>query len=381
MVQDDDKILVAGSSGKASTEFQTTSIDIAIREDGKIILAGESDGVFAIARYNTTGSLDGSFGSGGVVTTDFGAEDRAVSVVIQDNQNLVVAGGTGDDFALARYLPDGSLDTSYGTGGIVTTDFGKRESIQTIALQPDGQIVAAGFTRNTGFPGETRAALARYTVSGALDTTFDSDGKVIPDLGEISASQDIVLQPDGKILVAVSHERDFASIRMLSDGSLDITYGENGLAGISVEWPAVQRSIGIQSDGKIVSAGFILIVEGPYGSHWIPPAPGADYVAVRYDSEGNPDNEFGENGLAILDILGPNHDFGNDVVAVQSDGKIIVAGTTELISASISLDRSGEDFAVVRYNADGTLDTQFGDGGRVFTNVATNIEQARSIAL
>src|SRR5205823_5199649 len=136
---------------------------------------------FAVARYNADGSLDTTFGSGGTVTTNFGpgaTYDDADGVAIQSDGKIVVAGtcnrgGSDNVFAVARYNADGSLDSTFGSGGTVTTDFGlggSDDSAYAVALQPDGKIVAAGATYLGGVPGDF--ALARYNPDGTLDSTF-----------------------------------------------------------------------------------------------------------------------------------------------------------------------------------------------------------------
>jgi len=152
-----------GTGGKVITDFtdmlfrpsSDQAQELALQADGKIVLAGSSyngaGGDFALARYNPDGSLDTTFGTNGTVTTDFGAdyEESATTFALQADGKIVVAGssynGTGDDFALARYNPDGSLDPTFGTDGIVTTDFsGDSDSANDLALQADGKIVVAG---------------------------------------------------------------------------------------------------------------------------------------------------------------------------------------------------------------------------------------------
>ena len=148
------------------------------------------------------GDLDPTFGSGGKVTTDVGGSDGAQAVAIQGDGKVVAAGlgnfagpGTGD-FALARYNPDGSLDTSFGSGGKVTTDFGGFDAASAVAIQPDGKIIAAGRSGSGDF------ALARYNPDGSLDSSFGSGGKVTTDFGGFDSAFGVALQADGKIVAA-----------------------------------------------------------------------------------------------------------------------------------------------------------------------------------
>ena len=157
------------------------------------------------------GDLDTSFGVGGKVITDFVGEENANAVALQPDGKIVVAGRAGDpsigsgNFALARYHPNGSLDTTFGGDGRVITDFVSHSAAFAVALQPDGKIVAAGYAFD---PSETPTglrhgfALARYQPDGTLDTTFGEDGRVITDVRNAAVIYAVALQPDGKIVVA-----------------------------------------------------------------------------------------------------------------------------------------------------------------------------------
>jgi uncharacterized delta-60 repeat protein len=209
-----------GFDGKVTTGFgigsYDSSGDMAIQSDGKIVAVGYSDAGgsydFALARYNTDGSLDLGFGSGGIVLTDFsgsGSDDLARTIAIQTDGKIVAAGrsdaGGGDDFALARYNTDGSLDLGFGSGGIVLTDFsggGSTDYTNALAIQTDGKIVAAGRSDAGGsydFP------LARYNTDGSLDLGFGSGGIVLTDFsggGSWDEALAVAIQADGKIVAA-----------------------------------------------------------------------------------------------------------------------------------------------------------------------------------
>src|SRR5262245_62481629 len=224
---------------------------VAAQTDGKLVVVGQtyknndfSTEDFAVARYNTDGTLDTTFGSRGRVRTDFpGLAAVPSAVVIQPDGKIVVAGGAFPlftflgDFKLVRYNSNGSLDTSFGDGGIVTTTFPEGSYAFDVALQPDGKIIAAGTVFvdfNPGESSDTDFALARYNANGSLDTTFGSGGTVTTDF---FANEDdafsVLIQPDGKIVAVGSANDpatfyDFAAVRYLSNGTIDATFGVAG---------------------------------------------------------------------------------------------------------------------------------------------------------
>src|SRR6266576_4089512 len=190
-----------GTDGKVLTDFDhSTDIAhaVAIQADGKLVVVGTtyqdndfSNEDFAVARYNPDGTLDKTFGVGGKVQTDFPVLAAvASSVVIQPDGKIVVAGGAfplftfAGDFKVVRYNSNGSLDTSFGNGGIVTTTFPEGSYAFDVALQADGKILAAGTVFvdfNPGDISDTDFALARYNSDGSLDTTFGNSGMVMTD--------------------------------------------------------------------------------------------------------------------------------------------------------------------------------------------------------
>ncbi len=234
-----------GTNGQALADLGSASLDagrgIAIQPDGKLVVAGSSDAAgnfdFAVVRFNTTGSLDASFGSGGKVLTDFGAasDDEAHAVAIQPDGKLVVAGYSdasgGGDFAIARYNVDGSLDASFGSSGKVLTDLGSAniDFALAVGVQPNGKIVAAGASRAAG---NYDFAVIRLNTDGSLDAGYGSGGKELTDLGSIDQATTLAIQPDGKIVAGglsdAGGSRDFALVRYNADGSLDAGFGSGG---------------------------------------------------------------------------------------------------------------------------------------------------------
>ncbi len=253
-----------GTGGKVSTDFNTYSDfaqSVLVQPDGKIVVAGYSlissgDYDFALARYNSNGTLDPTFGTGGKVTTFFYGNEFGRSLIQQKDGKLVVAGETGyssTDFALARYNSNGTLDTTFGTGGKVTTDFNaSNDSGFSIIQQSDEKLVIAGTATRSG---NYDFALARYNSNGTLDTTFGTGGKVTTDFnGFDDIAKSVIQQSDGKLLVTgSSNNGTFALARYNSNGTLDTTFGTAGkviTAGTGASFSAT-----LQSDNKIILVG------------------------------------------------------------------------------------------------------------------------------
>ena len=350
---------------------------VAIQSDGKIVAAGNSynstNGTtyysdFTEVRYNSDGALDHTFGTNGVVITSVGdLSDYANSIAIQSDGKIIAAGssynGSDNDFAVVRYNSNGSLDNTYGTNGIVITSVGdSSDYANSIAIQSDGKIIAAGYSYNGS---DYDFALVRYNSNGSLDNTFGTNGVVTTSVGDSSDyANSIAIQSDGKIIAAGNSfngsDDDFAVVRYNSNGALDNTFGTNGIVITSVgDSSDYARSIAIQSDSKIIAAGYSY-----NGSDF-------DLALVRYNSNGSLDNTFGTNGIVITSV-GDSSDYANSI-AIQSDGKIIAAGN--------SFNGSDFDFALVRYNSNGALDNTFGTNGVVTTDFGASDNIATSIAI
>jgi len=346
-----------GAGGKVTTQIgssKSEALAIALQTDGKFVAAGYSfNGAntdFALARYNSNGSLDAGFGTGGKVTTDIGNADNAsLALAIQPDGKFVAAGssfnGADDDFALVRYNSNGTLDDTFGTGGIVATNFNNSfETIDAIAVQTDGKIVAAGYRFNGSF---FHFALARYNSNGTLDETFGTGGKVTTEFtGFDDLARAIALQTDGKIIVVGEANTDFAVARYNSNGSLDSTFGAGGKVVTSINLFDSAYDVAVQADGKIIAAG-----ETGDGNN-------SDFALIRYNSDGSLDTTFDNDGIVTTSI-GTSDEFASSV-AVQTGGKIIVGG--------FSFNGSNDDFALARYNSNGSLDSTFGAGGKVTTD-------------
>ncbi|MFC8450639.1 calcium-binding protein [Kitasatospora sp. NPDC057223] len=324
-----------GTGGRVTTDFNGGSDEaqaVAVQSDGRIVVAGRSEvpeggfNWFSLARYNTDGSLDTGFGTGGRVVVDFGTGgvDEAFGVAVQSDGRIVAAGVTGGDFALARLAADGSLDTGFGTGGRVTTDFsGGADQARAVAVQPDGRIVAAGYTGNS--VGDYDFALARYTANGSPDTGFDGDGKVTTSFGGVEFGHAVAVQPDGRIVAAGYTGGDFALARYNTNGSLDGGFGTGGRVTTDFGRSEVAYAVAVQSDGRIVVAGDTVAVDL------------SDFALARYNVNGSLDTGFSGDGRVTTDFNG-GLDHGL-ATAVQSDGRILAAG----------YGGPGHDFALARY--------------------------------
>jgi uncharacterized delta-60 repeat protein len=356
-----------GIGGKVTTDFNNNGDfgrAMALQPDGKIVVGGStvSNGTdFALARYNTNGSLDPAFGVGGWTSTDFnGLFDAVRGIALQTDGKIVAAGITTNgstifDFALARYNQDGSLDPSFGAVGKVVTDFsGGFDDADALLVQPDGKIVVAGTTSPPA--GGSTFALARYNTNGSLDLSFGSGGKVSTDFGAIGLGA--ALQQDGRIIVVGSSGGGFATARYNNDGSPDLGFGSGGrVVTMFASGAGTAYAVTLQSDQKILVAGY----SGFY-----------DFTLARYGSTGDLDSSYGSGGIVITDFYG-----GSDkglAVALQTDGKAVVAG-----SAFTTLGFS--DFGLARYDTSGNLDPSFGTSGKVTTDFSGSEDQAWAIAI
>lgn len=352
--------------GKVNTAFNASSMTaVVVQTDGKIVVAGRAapsgSRDFALLRYDTDGSLDGSFGVGGKVNTPFvpSRDDEATDLALQTDGKIVVVGNADDasfdpDFAVARYQSNGNLDSTFGTGGVLTTDFGGGSSgssfAQRVVIQPDGKIVVAGHASLGSTPAGNDFAVARYLSSGNLDSTFGIGGKVMTQvLGTSDLAFAVALQPDGRIVVAGRADDEAAIVRYGSDGSVDSSFGTQGIvtANLSATTSTdAANAVVVQADGKIVIAGY---TGGSTGSF--------NFALARFNPDGTPDNSFGTsgNGRVTTDLSG-NDDFIEDLV-LQGDGKLVAIGRRTATPLF--------DFAIVRYLVDGTLDGSFGTAGKI----------------
>ncbi len=344
------------ATGKAITTFAAGSAianGAALQSDGKIVVAGTvTNGTvssFALARYNTDGSLDTAFGTAGMVTSAIGiGNSYGNAVVIQQDGKIVVAGEAQKSasyvllgvtmpamygYALARYNVDGTLDTTFNTTGTLVQGIGyARSGARAVALQSDGKIVVAGYY--DVLPTGRWGSMARFNIDGSFDSTYaGGNGK----LGYFDFANAVAIQADGKIVIAGNAGQYFVVNRFTQGGILDSGFGIGGLVGNWGFGPA--NALAIQSDGKILAVGN----NATQG-----------FTFARYNPiNGSVDNAFGYptpsyswstvgGGYRSI-IVGTGNDIAK-AVAVQADGKIVAVGTT--------YNGLFSDFALVRISAD-----------------------------
>jgi len=364
-----------GSVGMASFDFgsNTTgrSSAIVVQTDGKVVLGGRyksgTSADFALVRFLSDGLVDTGFGTLGKVIHSVSArEDTIQSLALQSDGKIVAAGSTsalGDhDIAVSRYDDVGNVDTSFGTNGIYTHRFGSFSDIAySVAIQSDGKILISGQGRVGQY---FDFFVLRLNYDGTLDSTFGTAGVVTTDIaGKNDLARAMVLQPDGRIVLAgysrAAQYDEFAIVRYESDGSLDSSFGVNGIRMLS---PGTGHDrlygLAIQSDGKVVAVGSISA-----GSD-------TDHGIVRLDSSGAVDMSFGIQGVVryvatmTSDIL-----YG---VVIQSDGKIVAVGIQSSPNPDVSL---------IRLDTDGQMDLSFGSYGNVTTALTTAADYGWGIAI
>lgn len=323
---------VANVLGSSNTGAEI--LDLAVQPDGRIVVAGTARGSslstlaydFAAARLNADGSRDTGFNGGHPLQVDWiGAPDRATRVLLQPDGKIVLAGTattvytpSTDDSAMAleRLNADGSLDAGFGTGGRAVAEFAQLDFGQAAALQADGKIVVAGRV-SANRADTSRFGAARFNPDGTLDTGFGNGGRVA--LDTLADAQALLLQPDGRLLLALAQSEAgnlaFGLLRLNGDGSRDAGFGSNGLVlrqiGPGADTPA---ALVLQADGRIVVVGSALDAATSY-----------DAIVARFLPDGTPDAGFGSGGVYRFDTA-QGRDGGYDLV-LQPDGKLLMSGS------------------------------------------------------
>ncbi|WP_158626842.1 T9SS type A sorting domain-containing protein [Flavobacterium sp. GT3R68] len=339
-----------GDEGKVITffgQYESEVHSLAIQPDGKIIAAGSvfdhgGYNQFGLARYNANGTLDSTFGTDGIIISAF-LENSLLNCMVLQTDGKIIAGGNVSGVypnfqsLLVRYNSNGTIDPTFGVAGKVITN---SNNISSLVLQPDGKIVCAGIS----FDGSDRdIQLIRYTKEGMLDAGFGIGGIVTTSIGDRDFGYSAALQTDGKIILSGATSSgsgfttDYVIARYFESGILDVGFGSNGIVMFDMEDSDVARSVKIQKDEKIVFLGYSKL--------------------FRLMSDGNIDTGFGTNGIVTLPL-------GNEI-QIQPDEKIVTVGTYENSLGS-------SDIALARYESSGDLDSTFGTGGIVTTSLGAS---------
>ncbi|MBI1862021.1 MAG: choice-of-anchor D domain-containing protein [Deltaproteobacteria bacterium] len=317
----------------------------------------------------SAGSIDPTFGnSGKVLTSTANAEDRAFAVIVDPDGKIVVAGSslsnsTGYDTILARFNADGSLDSSFGAGGVqlqplLTTE----DRALAIVRQSDGKYVTAGY----GYVGGAyQYLIARFNSTGLLDTSFGTNGKTAFAVG---SGQDyafaLAQQSDGKFVVggysyvSATSRYNMAVARFNSDGTVDSSFLGGKVTASPGSGSSYCYGVAVQSDDKIVAVGY---ASGTF----------SDIALVRFNSDGSLDNSFGDSGSKLVDV-NSSIDYGY-AIQIQSDGRIVAIGTSSF--------GGGSSFAAIRLTTGGTLDGTFNFTGKTFVQVGPSLNDGRAVAI
>lgn len=365
-----------GANGVVTTAI-TTGYDfvsaIGRDADGRLIVVGHAyDGTafdILVARYLANGDLDLSFGTGGHRLVEAGGWETIHGLAVLDDGALVIAGtatvSTSADVLVVRLAADGSLDPSFGIGGVVRTDLGADEEARSLAVAADGSLLVAGVIWGPSY-NSSDLLVMRYRPEGTLDATFGAGGVVVTSLTPSDIAYALTARGDGGLLVAGSVaptglNREAVLLRYLPDGRLDPTFGSGGSVRTSFTGPDNEAYAVLQQpDGKAIIAG---LATNPNNDRFV--------ALARFDDAGGLDSSFGDGGTVRTAANGSTDEL--KALAVQSDGRLVAAGTT--------FNGSSPDLAIARYHPDGSLDPTFGVGGTVVVGSADGAEEAGGVVV
>lgn len=340
---------VNGIATYAPPSTYTAQYDaMAIQPDGKIVVAGLKSGQAIVARYFSNGNIDSGFATNGMYTRAYETLGFwPKSIAILPNSKILLGGDRTQKFSLLRLKSNGLVDSSFGIDGIITTTTGSKNSQYDMALQSNGKIILMG-TALTG-AGDA-VAMIRFDSLGVRDSTFGINSQIINFTGGYGASPGaVILQPDGKILIATQAYNSqqissFACLRYTSDGILDTTFNHVGIVFGANGLLTYVKAIVLQPDGKIILGG---AVDG-------------ELVLQRFTGNGIIDSSFGINGIASTDTSTAS------CMALRSNSNIVVGGYTN---------GNNEDWTVMQFKPNGTLDSSFGQHGKIFTQIGSGNER------
>jgi uncharacterized delta-60 repeat protein len=351
--------------------------DVKVQPDGKIVAAGTSytptySSVIEVTRYLDDGSFDPSFGTSGHFNYGVNIETGAYKCIIRDNGKILVGGYTTDYTSwwmlLLQINPDGTPDSTFGVNGVTTINAGPGEDvIYALALLNDGRILAAGYSQDVSFLNVP--FVARFSVNGILDTSFGTAAFAkVPVTESDNDFSAICVQPDGKILAAghISNGLNWFSLliaRFDSTGMPDPSYGTDGVVNLNLgnvddEFFDIQ----LTSQDEAILTGFTVTQEDFY----------YHLLLMKFDASGQPEPSFGNNGSVIAGEV--PYTFG-DALALETDGRILVTGCTG------NLAPDNNDWALWRFQSDGSPDSIFGTNGLTTTDFFGNADESLGIAL
>jgi uncharacterized delta-60 repeat protein len=349
--------------GAAGEDYSTA---VALDGSGRIVVAGYAitsaaprHCAFAVVRYLSNGILDATFGSGGKVVTPLdGLCDAASGLAIDGSGRIVVVGTVAAsskmNLGMVRYLTSGVLDPTFGVAGKVSGAITAWNDVpHGVAIDGSGRIVVVGTAENPDNPGAHDVEVARFTASGAFDSSFGSAGRVVTSVGDLDEGRAVAIDPNGRIVVAgrtlawSPWAQDGLIVAYTASGSLDATFGSGGIVTVSGSETAA-RALAIDGNGRIVIVGYRAV------------GPGSDFAVARYTTTGTPDATFGGGGLVTTPVS--NESDAAEAVALDGSGRIVVAG--------VAGGEHAGSLALARYTTTGALDTTFGRSG--WTSTAVN---------
>ncbi|ANF52163.1 hypothetical protein A0O34_17290 [Chryseobacterium glaciei] len=327
--------------------------------------------IFALG-FSQDGFLDTTYGNSGFYVHNSGAYGK--SIEIDANQKMVIGTySTNSSFKFYRFSSSNQLDTTFGISGSTSISLGGENAVlNDMKIQPDGKIVAVGYWEDAGSANRKDFIVIRLNADGTLDTTFNSTGKLTVAFGSNEdIANAVAIQTDGKILVAghsfTGSYRDVAIARINTDGTLDNTFGTNGKITTDIAGNHdAATCIAINNDGKFAVGSYTY---GAGSSNIF-----ADFGIAKYNSNGSLDTSFSSDGKHVV-VIAPSFNDKPVAIAFQSNGKILMGGSA-LLSTS-----SRDDFAVVRLNANGTLDTSFNSAGIFTTAIGSSDDTAYAMKL
>lgn len=372
-----------GVGGKVQAPFGPESFagGVAVQADGRILAAGSphASAGFSVARLLANGSLDPSWGSGGVATTPLGGFSFTEDVAVQPDGKVVVVGEApgpeNEDFGIVRYLSNGQLDPGFGEGGIVILPVGALgDQAHSVAIGPGGRIAVVGVAERPSF--RDAVGVAMLEPDGTPEAAFAGDGTTViqTESEEDDRGEGVAFQPDGKIVVADATGGGagdgFTLIRLGLDGKPDLSFGGDGV--VETPIPGEGEVVGgrvsdvvVQPDGKIVGGG--------YGVDYVgePPDYITNFTVARYTEEGELDQGFGTTG-GIVSVRLPGEDSFGRALGLAANGKLILGGTYDVSENPLEEHAAP---ALVRFNPNGSLDSSFGSGGVVLGTLGAGVEE------